>query len=67
MPQLNVFYFHNNTSMDTHSQKQRNKKQKNVQGEKARVLLFMNNVHIIMYNTSRSYLNGLIVIIIFFQ
>ena len=28
MPQLNVFYFHNNTSMDTDSQKQHNKKQK---------------------------------------
>ena len=43
------------------------KSEKILQGEKTGVLLFMNSVHIIMYNTSRSYLNGLIIIIIFFQ
>ena len=39
--------------------------EKILQGEKT--LLFMKNVHIIMHNTSRSDLNGLIIIIIFFQ
>ena len=37
--------------------------QKNNKG----VHLFMNNVHIIMYITSISYLNGLFIKIIFFQ
>ena len=41
--------------------------EKILHGEKTGVLLFMNNVHIIMYNTPISYLNGLIIIIIFFQ
>ena len=41
--------------------------EKILQGEKAGVLLFMNSVHIIMCNISRSYLNGLIIVIIFFQ
>ena len=40
--------------------------EKNLQEEKAGVLLMI-NIHIIMYNTSISYLNGLIIIIIFFQ
>ena len=59
MPQPYVSYFHNNSSINTQSQKEYNKKRKNLQGEKAGVLLFVNNVHIIMYNTSISYLNGL--------
>ena len=41
--------------------------EKILQGEKTGVLLFMDSVHIILYNTSRSYLNGLIIIIILFQ
>ena len=53
--------------MNTYSQKQHNKKQKTLQGEKKDVLLFMNNVDIIMYNASRSYLNGLVITINFFQ
>ena len=66
--QPNVSYSHNNTSMNTHSQEQHNKKRKNPTRRKDRCsVLFMNSVHIIMYNTSRSYLNGLIIIIIFFQ
>ena len=59
----------NNTSMNTHSQKWHNKNKRMLQGEKTGVLFFMNSVHVIMYNTARSYLNGLrlIIIIIFFQ
>ena len=53
--------------MNTHWQKQQHRKQKIWQGEKKRVTLFISNVHIIIYNTSRSYLNGLIITIIFFQ
>ena len=51
--------------MNTHWQKQQHRKQKIWQGEKKRVTLFMSNVHIIIYNTSRSYLYGLIITIIF--
>ena len=36
-------------------------------GEKTGVLLLMNNVHIITYNTSISYLSGLIIIIFSFN
>lgn len=54
--QPNVSYFNNNTSMNADPQK-------NNKG----VHLFMNNVHIIMYITSISYLNGLFIKIIFFQ
>ena len=67
MFQPNVSYFHNNSSMNTHPQKQHNKKRKNPTGRKERCYFFMNNAHIIMHNTSISYLNGLIIIIIFFQ
>ena len=41
--------------------------EKVLQGEKTGAFLFMNSVNIIMNNTSRSYLNGLIIMITFFQ
>ena len=53
--------------MNTRSQKQHNKNEKILHGEKVGVLLFKNNVHIIMYNTSVSYVNSLIIIVVFFQ
>ena len=56
MLQPNVPDFYDNSSMNTHSQKQHNKKRKTLQGEKTGILLFINNVHIIMYYTSISYL-----------
>ena len=67
MHQPNVHYFHNNSSMDTCSQKRHNKKRKNPTKRESSVLSIMNNVHIIMCNTSISYLNGLIIIIVFLQ
>ena len=60
MVQPNVSYFHNNSFMNTH--KNNIARNENIlQGEKGGILLFMNNVHIIMYNISISYLNGLII------
>ena len=67
IPEPNVSYFHNNSSTNTHSQKQHNKKRKILQGEKTGVLLFMNYVRNILYNTSISYLHGLFITIIFLQ
>ena len=63
MSQPNVSYFHKNFYMNTHSQQKR----KFPTRRKAGVLLFMNNVHIIINNTSISYLNGFIIMIILFQ
>ena len=67
MSQPNVFYSHNNdkASMNIHKNNIRRNK-RILQEEKTGVLLFMNSVHVTMYNTSRSYLNGLIIITIFF-
>ena len=56
MLQPNVPYFYDNSSMNTHSQKQHNKKRKTLQGEKTSILLLINNVHITMYYTTISYL-----------
>ena len=49
--QANVSYSHNNTSMNTHPQKQHNKKRKNPTRRKDRCFFVYEYVHIIKYNT----------------
>ena len=67
MSQPNVSYSQSSTSMSTHSQKEHNKKRKNPTRRKDRCSFVYNSVYIILYNTSRPYLNDLIIIIIFFS
>ena len=67
MSQPNVSYSQSNTSMSTHSQKEHKKKRKNPARRKDRCSFVYNSIYIIIYNTSRPYLNDLIIIIIFFS
>ena len=68
MSQPNVCLILTATLLWTHIHKNNLARNEQIlQREKTGVLSFMNSVHIIMFNTSRSYLNGLIIIIIFFQ
>ena len=61
-----VLFLHLNAFTKTHSQNQHiTRNEKLLHGEKKAVLLFVNNMHLIMYNTSRSYLNGLVIIQLF--
>ena len=71
MSQSSMSYFQSNTSMNTHSQKQykQNSKleTKKPHKETRQVFFYLRIMCILLCNTSRSYLNDLIIIIIFFQ